>query len=289
MSFSSVVFPAFGGETTSARCPRPIGQKRSTNRHDTGHPGYSSVSRGCGSMLVNSSNFRRMGRCGSPGRSIANSSSASTLPPPPPEPPPPNPRPPCLGGCPLREVPCPPPYPPCPSCWPCEGCPPGPPGPPGPPPCPPRPRPPRLRLGFQCPTDTLPPNPGSAAPRSGFNRRTPEEPRRTSPRPDVNPCSLRPRPRVLRAGEYREMTRIRESPRNSTRPRMDPVCGKRSTHRPTKPLTNRERARNRHVLPHKAAQHSRPQPGQSKERNPSGLLAPRHKRQATGRRPTCES
>ncbi|MEI7658748.1 MAG: hypothetical protein WCK33_11855 [Phycisphaerae bacterium] len=28
----------------------------STSRHDAGHPGYSSVSRGCGSIDVNSSN-----------------------------------------------------------------------------------------------------------------------------------------------------------------------------------------------------------------------------------------
>ena len=58
-SFITVVLPALGGETISPRCPRPIGQNRSINRHEGGHPGYSSVSRGCGSIEDNSSNFFR--------------------------------------------------------------------------------------------------------------------------------------------------------------------------------------------------------------------------------------
>ena len=55
MSLRSVVLPALGGETMSARWPRPMGQNMSIRRQEAGHPGYSRVSRGWGSIEVSSS------------------------------------------------------------------------------------------------------------------------------------------------------------------------------------------------------------------------------------------
>ena len=83
MSFSSVVLPALGGETINPRWPRPIGQNKSASLHATGHPGYSSVSRGCGSIDVRSSNGLDCANRSGSRPSMATMDSATCRPPPP--------------------------------------------------------------------------------------------------------------------------------------------------------------------------------------------------------------